>query len=170
MIANRDRGPDDGGSASPSAVTAAILEAIIVSRSSMESQADQVAAHAGSQVPIRGVQVLSRSINNLTVEVDQPTVYNDVLVTAPLLSVNNDDNNNAGEGSQLNNGPATLQSDISGTNQSSDESMHSEMQSETANRSTCDKDVNGRIPAYINFKDMEVLLSRLRDAPNPLLS
>ena len=115
--------------------------------------------------PFPRVQVLSTRINNLTIEVDQPTVYphvDDVLITADSVPISN---NNAGEDA-LSNGIAPLPSDSSGTNLSSDGSTQSDPL-DTALR--YDKDENGRIPAYIDFTEMEKALAPLRDAPNPLL-
>lgn len=114
-----------------------------------------------SNISIPGVQVLSRHINNLTVEVDEPTLYADALTTSrePLPEP-------APQSEPLSNGYVSPNHEYSTTNVSSDGSTQSETTGDASREYV--RDENGRIPAYIDFAEMGQAFAPLKDAENPL--
>lgn len=125
---------------------------------------DQGTEHSNSNITIPGVRVVSRLTNNLTVEVDEPTLYSDVLTTSrePLPPPGN-------QSSCMSNGLAPTIADQSTTNASSDGSTLSEPIAEEGCAEYV-RDENGRIQAYIDFAAMELALTPLKHEHNPLKS
>ena len=109
------------------------------------------------QVP--SLEGMSLLINNLTVHVDEPTHYEEALTTAPAVtSVSSE---------SVSNGLRPNSPGLSDTNLSSDGSEPPVGEGVAA---LYEKDADGRIPAYVDFTQLEAALATLDQTENPLLS
>jgi type II secretory pathway pseudopilin PulG len=129
-------------------------------------------------------EVLSRFTNNLTVDVDEPTLahHHDVLTTmSPLTgNVNNNNNNtNSNNNNDIGTNSSTigailassdmgsLDTTISSTAQGSDESTVTSSSSGNTNRASSQpsyqKEADGTIKPYVNLKELCAILANYPD-------